>query len=111
MSYSPRKWRQKHEQHEFLPSLSNHVSVVTVAGKFPGNRKICDLMKMGRQHENMSSGDVTQIISGTKKICIIADENGRKHEKYDFWRRHSNHVSVITIARNCLEKRKLYASR
>ena len=41
VSYNPRKWRQKHEQHEFSRSLSNHVSMVTIAENRPGNRKMC----------------------------------------------------------------------
>jgi hypothetical protein len=32
---------------------------------------------------------------------------GRKHEKYKFWQRHSNQVSVVRIARNCPRNQKL----
>jgi hypothetical protein len=74
---------RKHEKHEFLRRLSNHVSVCTVAENPPGNPKMCTIShEMGKKHEN----------------CGIARENGgSKHEKHEFFLHLSNHVPVVTV--------------
>ncbi len=46
---------RKHEKHEFLRCLSNQVSVVTVAGNCPGNRKMCAIAhEMGKNMKTVS---------------------------------------------------------
>ena len=86
---------RKDENHEFLWRLSNQVSMVTVAGNRPGNKKMCALaMKWAK---NM-------------KLSALAHRNGGwKHEKHEFLRRLSNQVSVFTVAGNCPRNRKLCA--
>jgi hypothetical protein len=56
MSYSPRKWRQKNEKHDFLQRLSNLVSVATVAGNRLGNLKMRAIAhKMYRKNNTVSN--------------------------------------------------------
>jgi hypothetical protein len=50
-----------------------------------------------------------EIVSGTENCALLPSKMGSKNEKYEFWQRHSNHVSVVTVARNCPENRKLCA--
>ena len=46
---------RKHEKHEFLRCLSNQVSVVTLAGNCPGNRKMCAIAhEMGKNMKTVS---------------------------------------------------------
>jgi hypothetical protein len=75
--------------------------------------------KMGTKHEKGELGDAPQtmyqwsrsleIVSGTEKCALYLMKICRKHEKYEFWGRHSNHVSVVMIARYCVGNRKMRA--
>ena len=83
---------RKHEKHEFLRRLSNHVSVVTVARNHLGNLK-----KRAIAHE----------IDRKQENCQLYNKKMEaKNEKHEFLRRLSNHVSVVTVARNRLGNRK-----
>jgi hypothetical protein len=97
----------KHEIREFLRRFSNHVTVVNVAGNRPGNRKMCAITheiakktwklwaiahgnggRKWEKHEFLLrlSNQVSMVTLagnhlGNKKMCSMAHDMGRKHEK------------------------------
>jgi hypothetical protein len=64
---------RKHEKHEFLRHLSNHVSVVTVAGNHPGNEKLCTVARKNGENMNKASfGDGPQTMYRWSRSLVIA---------------------------------------